>query len=156
MNLYNSCAYLAHVDPTFRLADEDEIDTLVRASLADDEGVFRLQVIEQEDGDEPVGYFHLSHAQPGPTTTWISMFVLGAGYQGKGLGGEVAKGLIGELGRLEWCDEVWLKVYLGNVAALRHWAGVGFREIREVRLGPEAGGADAPCLVLACRCDDRA
>jgi RimJ/RimL family protein N-acetyltransferase len=151
MDLYNSCAYLSDVDPTFRRADEGEIETLLRASLDDVEGVFRLQVIEDVDGIEPIGYFHLSHARPNPDTVWISMFVLGAGCHGRGFGSEVARGLIGELGRLEWCDEVWLKVYLGNVAALRHWAGVGFREIREVRVGSDAGAADAPCVVLACR-----
>jgi GNAT superfamily N-acetyltransferase len=152
MNLYNSCSYLSDVDPTFRRADEGEIETLVRASL-DDDGVFRLQVVEDGDAKAPIGYFHLFHARPSPATVWISMFVLEAGYHGKGFGSEVARGLIGELGRLEWCDEVWLKVYLGNVVALRHWAGVGFREIREVRVGSDAGGADAPCLVLACRHD---
>jgi hypothetical protein len=79
------------------------------------------------------------------------MFVMGARYHGQGSGREVARGLIGELGRLAWCDEVWLKVYLGNVVALRHWVGVGFGEVREVRQGSNGVGEDAPCVVLACR-----
>jgi RimJ/RimL family protein N-acetyltransferase len=140
--LYNSCSALGSVDPTFTGASVAEVAGLVEAS-ARAQGGFRMQTVGLRDGPELVGYFHVTHRHPRPETAWVSIFVLGEEYQGRGYGGEVSRGLVERLGELPWCDAVWLKVYVANHRALRHWVALGFRRIVEARApnGPGEGAS---------------
>jgi ribosomal protein S18 acetylase RimI-like enzyme len=142
-----ACSHLASVDPTFNAVPEAEIGGLVRRSLASDGASpeqFRMQSVRLVETGEILGYFHLSLPHPVERTAWISMFVLHPAHQRKGYGREAVRYLLQELKRADGCDEVWLRVYLKNLQALRFWIREGFTRI--VKLDAEEG---AESLVLA-------
>jgi GNAT superfamily N-acetyltransferase len=148
--LYNSCASLGDVDPTFLGASVEEVAGLVDAS-ARAEGGFRMQTIGLRGGGERIGYFHVTHRHPRPETVWVSILVLGGAYQGLGYGREVGRGLLDRTSELPWCEEVWLKVYTANHRALRHWVALGFRRIVEARAPDGSAGGSSLVLARACR-----
>jgi RimJ/RimL family protein N-acetyltransferase len=150
--LYNSCSDLGAVDPSFQVIDEQVILGYIAVSVSAADRVFRLQVVGLNGSDERIGYFHLSHHRPRPEIALLSMFVLGVEYQGRRYGREVALGLVDQLCRLSWCKAVWLKVYLGNQRAMRHWVEAGFRHIEEVRTHGGGAESDPPCLILSYIC----
>ncbi|PKO14418.1 MAG: hypothetical protein CVU39_14280 [Chloroflexi bacterium HGW-Chloroflexi-10] len=133
--IFNSCNYVEHWDPTFYIVEESELKQLVKRSLSktvNNRG-FRLQCLEVKDSGKIIGYFHLQHYSPRlpqPATAFISMFVIHPEFQGKRYAQEIVAGLARQLAELGYIA-IWLEVYLKNWPAIRFWVQQGFNKIIE-------------------------
>jgi|GEM_PF-588065 ribosomal protein S18 acetylase RimI-like enzyme len=133
--IFNSCNYVEHWDPTFYIVEESELKQLVKRSLSktvNNRG-FRLQCLEVKHSGKIIGYFHLQHYSPRlpqPATAFISMFVVHPEFQGKRYAQEVVAGLARQLAELGYIA-IWLEVYLKNWPAIRFWVQQGFNKIIE-------------------------
>jgi ribosomal protein S18 acetylase RimI-like enzyme len=132
---FNACGYVAPWDDSFVEQPISVITELIGKSEAAAEGspeLFRMQTVRLKESGAIIGYFHLYHAMPKPEVAFISMMAIDPAYQKQAFGSELTSGLAGEI-RAAGYPLIWLRVYLKNWPALRHWMKNGFTTIKEWR-----------------------
>ncbi len=88
-----------------------------------------MQAIRLYTSEEPIGYFHFREATPRAELVGLTMFVIRPEFRAKGLGREVADGLLRHLSQNPENHSVWARVYLRNHRALKFWTAQGFTRI---------------------------
>lgn len=131
--VFQACADVASLDPTFEPVATAEILALVAESERDRGAArgFRMQSIRRQGGDEAIGYFHLREDVPRPGIVALTIFLIRPEFRRGGYGREVAAALLGHLGADPANRAAWARVFLENRRALAFWTGLGFRSIVE-------------------------
>ncbi len=148
--MFNACAGVGNLDPTFREYPLDEFAGLISRSNGATEkptDIFRLQIIRLIDTGEPIGYYHCYYRVPEPDIVLFSMFVLHPAAQRNGYGTECIAGITQRMKKLLDYRTIRLNVYLRNWEALQFWIAVGFTGIVEYR-GPKAYTHDEHASII--------
>ncbi|MDB5035115.1 MAG: family N-acetyltransferase [Chlorobi bacterium] len=133
--IFRACSYVAQWDESFQEQPVSAITDLIEKSVAATGGgpeLFRMQAVRVGESDEIIGYFHLYHGMPKPEVAYLSMLVIDPAYQKLAYGGELTAGLSDQV-RTAGYPLFWLRVYLKNWPALRHWMNNGFTTMKEWR-----------------------
>ena len=106
------------------------------AEAAYEEGLFIRAIC---DGKATVGFVLYDYDAEIPGWS-MSRFMIGAQYQGRGLGRRAAEAFLDYFRREVRADRLYVSVSLENAAALALYRSLGFREVQEVRYS--SGGCE--------------
>ena len=141
---------IARLDPAFAPVPPSEIEAHIARSAQEASAgsrAFQMQIVRLAASGEAVGYWHFMKVPRRPSAVGVSIMLIRPSFRRQGLGAEL---VAAALGRFDGAmDEIWARVYLGNVTAIEFWARLGFLRLTLLDDRYVSSPAEMPSIILS-------
>lgn len=141
---------VAHLDPAFGPAPEDELKAMLARSLNENvagQREFQMQMLRLNETGETVGYWHFVAVPKKPALVGVSIMLIRPAYRRQGYGAELVASAVPRFRGVK--GEVWARVYLGNSSAIEFWSRLGFITLARRSETYVLPPAEAPSIILS-------
>lgn len=141
---------VADLDPTFALVSPAEVEAHITRSAeggGSPSRPFQMQVLRLSASDDVAGYWHFMTVPKKPTTIGISIILIRPAYRRQGLGSELIQGALSKFEQRK--QEIWARVYLGNVCSIEFWADLGFLSLTRHKDSYVSSPQERPSIILS-------